>query len=623
MTGAADDVGDRDRILDAPLWRDLGPETVDALLETGAVVTLEPGEAAFRAGEAYGECIYIHLDGEIEQISGGGDVRLAEAGDLLGLANYLDAADYRSTARARGPCRLLCVPERTVRRLERESPPFFEAINRALAARMRKARQVRESVRGTLGQPVRQFMHTPLAACGPETSLAEAFDLLAERRIGSLGVIGHDRELLGLLTPVSIADALIHRGARPADSVLSSACLTPLTVMPDTPLWRVEEIQQRNRVKYVVVVDEQGDPIGMVSQTDLVRGLASPPQTLDSDIAAARDLDEATALFARLPAAARRAHDTHRNPSAAVRALSDLHLALQHRAIELVLADLERAGRGPPPARFAMIIMGSGGRGEMLLHTDQDNALILEDGVDHETHAWFERFAEAVNPALDRVGYALCPGGIMARNPEFRMTLSQWRERISRLAEHPAADGARWSSMVFDFATQFGDDTLTAALQRHVSRELQRSPGLLKRMVRDDAEGRPALGLFNRLQTTRRDGHEGIDIKRNGLRIVVDAARVLGLRHGVTRTGTVDRLAALGRLGALDRDLLDGVRMGFEEMLDLLLAHQLEQVEHGEAPDKFLRLSRLSGPDRERLRISLRAARRLQERLQDTFGVEA
>lgn len=616
------DVSDRDRIAGASIWSGLDDDAIDALLAAGRVVELAAGDDVYRAGDAYRESVYIHLEGELEQVSGRGDERRAEPGDLIGLANYLDGADYRSTAHARGPCRLLELSERDVRRLERESPGFHAAINRALAARMRKARQVRETVRGTLARPVSQFMHSPLAACGPDTTLAEAFDTLAERRIGSLGVLGRDGELIGLLTPVSIAEALIHGGAGPSDSVLSSACQTPYTVTPETPLWRVEEIQQRFGVKYVVVVGDDYRPIGMVSQTDLVRGLATPPRTLDSEIATAPDLDTLTGLFARIPDAARRVHESHRSASLAVRALTDMHLSIQHRVVELVLADLEASGRGEPPARFAMIVMGSGGRGEMLLHTDQDNGLVIADDVDDDALAWFRDFAEALNPALDRVGYNLCPGDIMASNPDFRRTLTSWRKRVTALVDNPGRESARWSSIVFDFATQYGDDNLTAALRTHVGREVRRRRGLLKMMVRDDAEGRPAVGLFNRLLTTTRDGEEAIDIKRNGLRIIVDAARIFALDNGVSRIGTSDRLEGLARLGVFDRDFIDGARIAFDELQDLLLSHQLDQVERGEAPDKFLRPGRLSAPDRERLRVSLRTARRLQERLQDTYGVE-
>lgn len=612
---------DRERIATAELWQGLEPATIDALLDAGTEEKVPAGDDVYRAGNPYRDRVYVHLEGELEQRSGRGDVRRAEPGDLLGLGNYLDGADYRSTAHALTDCRVLAVPDQLVQRLERESPAFFEAINRALAARMRKARQVRETVRGTLARPVRQLMHSPLATCGADTPLGEAYEILATREIGSLGVTGAEGRLLGLLTPMGIAGALIREGATPRDPVPESACQAPYTVTEDTPLWQVEELQQRQRAKYVVVVDAHDAPIGMVSQTDLVRALARPPQTLESEIAAAADIDTLAGLFGRLPEAAHNAHETHRSAAMAVRALTDTHLALQHRAVELVLERLERAGHGPPPVRFALVIMGSGGRGEMLLRPDQDNGLVIADRAGETDRAWFERFADELNPALDRIGYPLCPGGIMANNPGFRGTLAQWRARVSHLVDHPREEGARWSTIVFDFATQYGDDGLTAALRAHVNAELHRAPGLLKEMARDDAAGAPALGLFNRLLTTTHDGHEAIDIKRNGLRIIVDAARVFALEHGISRTATSERLAALGRLGVFDRDLIESTRLALEELQDLLLSHQLDQLDRGEEPDKFLRLARLSGPERERLRVSLRAAKRLQDRLQDRYGV--
>lgn len=613
---------DHRAIAASPLWQHLDAATVDAMLASGEIVELAAGASLFEAGDAYHESVYVHLDGELEQVSGRGDERLAETGDVIGLANYLDGADYRSIARARTPCRVLSIPAATVQRLEQESRPFFEAINRALAARMRKARQVRETVRGTLARPVRQFMHAGLATCDRSTTLAEATAILARRQIGSLGVLDDDGRLMGLLTPMSIATALTSGEAGPADSVDAGACQTPWSVTPDTPLWEVEALQQRHRVKYVVVVDDDNTPLGMVSQTDLVRGLAKPSHTLDADIASAADIDALAELRRQFPAAARRIHETHRDAGRAVRALTDMHLALQHRAIEIVLADMRDADRGDPPAPWALIIMGSGGRGEMLLRPDQDNGLIIADDARDDDLDWFADFAARLNPALDRIGYMLCPGNIMASNPEFRRTLNDWKARVSRMIERPNESRARWSTIVFDFATQYGDDGLTTALRTHLNDLLEQSgSGLLKMMVEDDAKGRPPLGLFNRLLTTTHEGMEAVDIKRNGLRIIVDGVRVFALQHGISRSSTNERILALRRLGVFDSDFAESMRLAFEELQDLLLMHQIDQARRDETPDPFLRVARLSSHDRDRLRVALRAARRLQDRLQHIFGV--
>ena len=605
------------------MWQSLSPEIIDLMLNEGQQIALAPGEHLFQAGDAFSDCIHLHLEGELEQTSASGDVRHAEPGDLIGLANYLDGHDYRSTALALSDCRLLALASSTVRRLEQQSPEFFEAINRALASRMRKALQVRETVRGTLSRPVRHFMQSGLPTCSPETTIADAGRILQQRQIGLLGITDDNDRLQGLLTPISLLNDLVERRLSPDDPVNLCEAGTGHRVLPDTPLWQVEELQRRHLARDVVVVDEQDAPVGLISQTDLIQALAKPPFTLEGEIKAAQDIETLAVLRRRIPAAARRVHEAHRSAGAAVRALTDMHLALQYRLIELLLAEMREDGYGRPPARYAVVIMGSGGRGEMLLRPDQDNGLIIEDGVDAAGLEWFREFAERLNPGLDHVGYRLCPGNVMARNPDYRRTLGGWQEKLSQLVREPGKKEARLANIVLDFATLYGDDTLTARLREHLNTQLRDEQGrmLFRLMVSDNAKIVQPLGVFNRLVPTTHQGSKVIDLKRTGLRIIVDAMRVFALREGVSRCKTLERIAALRRLGVFEPDFSETMRIAFEELQDLLLTHQLEQVRRGETPDPLLRMERLSSHERERLRVSLRASRRMREHLQTTFGV--
>lgn len=613
---------DAGRIARSPMWRSLDAGTIATMLERGKILQLVEGEYLFRAGDAFRHCIYLHLEGELEQKSGGGDLRMADPGDLIGLASYLDGDHYRSRARALSPCRVLSVPATMVQRLERESPAFFEAINRALASRMRKARSVRETVRGTLARPVREIMRTGLTTCTPDTTLRDACATLAERHLDSLGVIDAEGRVIGLVTPMAIATALALDGAQPGDRVGDTPTQPLHKVTAEAPLWVVEQIQQRRRVPEIIVVDEHETPIGTVSQTELSQALATPRQSLDSEIRSAASLDTLAYLRQRIPAVARRVHEGHRSVGAATRALTEMHLALQYRCVELTIERMVAEGHGGPPARFALIIMGSGGRGEMMLRPDQDNGLIMADDVDAAGREWFETMSGYLNPALDQIGYRLCPGDVMARNPEYRRTQSEWQQRISDLVADPGRADARWSSIVFDFATLYGDDNLTAGLRRHLDSELRDGRGrmLFRMMASDDAESRQPLGLFNRLITTRYQGRNVIDIKRTGLRILVDGVRVFALGAGITASKTLERIAALRSQGIFDREFSETMRIAFEELQDLLFSQQLAQVERGETPHTLLDVDDLTSYDLERLRVSLRAARRMREQLQTTFG---
>lgn len=613
---------DRDRIAQGSLWQYLETSTIETMLGNGRPIELAEGQDLFQPGDANHGCLYIHLEGKLQQISGDGDIRLAEPGDLICLAGYLDGDTYRSSAHALTSCRLLSLSAVTVQRLEHESPAFFEAINRALAARLRKARNEREAIRGTLARPVREIMRNGFVTCDRQTSLREGCRTLLNRHLESLGVVDASNRLIGLTTPRAIARALALEDATPDSAVTDTSLEAAHTATPETPLWMVEQLQQRQHAREIVIVDDAETPIGSVSQADLSRSLATPPETLDSEIRNAPGLDVLAQLRQRVPAAARRVHESHRSVGAAVRALTELHLAIQHRCIQLTLKRMEEEGYGAAPGRFAIIIMGSGGRGEMMLRPDQDNGLIVADDVDQAGHEWFRIMAEYLNPALDRVGYRICSGGVMARNAEYRRTLRDWQARISNLIADPGRADARWSSIVFDFATLYGDDQLTSRLRRHLNDSLAEGRGrlLFRMMASDDAESRQPLGLFNRLITTRHEGRNVLDIKRTGLRILVDGIRVFALRDGISQSKTLERIAALRRRGTFDRDFSETMRIAFEELQDLLFSHQLHQVDRGETPDTLVDVDRMTSFDLERLRVSLRAARRMRERLQSTFG---
>jgi CBS domain-containing protein len=219
------------------------------------------------------------------------------------------------------------------------------------------------------------------------------------------------------------------------------------------------------------------------------------------------------------------------------------------------------------------------------------------------------------------VGYILCPGDIMARNPMYRKSLSEWKAQITRMTQRPNEKVARWSNIVFDFNAQYGDDALARALRDHLNVQLRSNPGLLKFMTEDDAHGRAPINWFNQLVTTDRpDGMEIVDVKRSGMRIVANDARILALKFGISVCNTTDRIDALVRKGVLSEDFGATVSAAYDELLDILLMHQLAQRRSNTPLDKEVAPQDLPAPAREALRVSMRAVKRFQERIQSEFG---
>ena len=608
------------------LFARLDESTTRALLANARVRRLPAGSTLYRTGEPYRGVLFILYDGLMELERADGERLPQRPGVVLGLPNYLDNEPYSSTARALDAATVLELPARELQALEAQHPALFDALNHLIAERIRTGGGAGRGAGGALARPVRSAMKSPLTACSADTPLRDALAMMQERRIGSLGVLDAGGALVALLTSAGISRALVQEGAEPGDPVARAGCEPPHTIAPEAALWQADESLQRFGVKYLVVMDDGRIPIGILSQTDILRALVTDRSTLVEQTGASRDFDALHRLYHGIHGVAREARETNRLPSRAVRILSDAHLAIQHRCVELTLEELAAAGYARPERGFAVLIMGSGGRREMLLTPDQDNGLVIADGpaLADDERRWYLDFSERLNRNLDQVGYILCPGKIMARNPMFRKTLSQWREQISRLARHPNQTAARWSNIVFDFDTLYGDETLTEALRAHLLAELRERPALLEFMVEDDAEGRPPLGLFNRLIAAAEGSGAGkIDIKRNGTRIICDAARVYALSAGVASCNTTERLDSLRRQGTLSADLIDSVSAAYEELLDLLLSHQIAQAEAGQVPDKLIDPAALSRRGYGALRDAMRAVKRFQDQLQGRFGREA
>jgi len=612
-------------LLTTETFASFAPEAVNAIFENSTVQTVPSNEYLFRPGDDYKNCLFILYKGTVHLRRVNGEILELVAGAFIGLSNYLDGHPYSASAQATSNCTFLVLPAPKLKHLEKEYPELFNSINHIIAERIRsRSLLAKNTISGALSMPVRSAMKSPMSTCHGELSLREAFLLMQQRKIGSLGVLDTSESLLGILTCSGLSEALAINGESPEESVMHAACQTPFTVSADAPLWQAEETLHNNGIKYLVVTDDEL-PTGVISESDILKALLAQKSTYIERAKTANSISELHYSYKSLHKAAREIWDTNRLASRAVRLLTDIHLAIQHRCVELTLKELEAEQYGPPPRNYAMLIMGSGGRHEMLLNPDQDNGLIIADEpgtLSSDEVDWFSEFSQRITQNLDRVGYILCPGEIMASNTMFRKTLAQWKGQIRHLVKHPNQKGARWSNIVFDFETLHGDDQLTHELRSYLLEQIQHKNKLLGFMVEDDAEGSPPLGFFNRLLTVDEGEFEGtIDIKRNGIRLIADAARIYALSAGLTGSNTIDRLQGLVRQGVLSNDLVDSTIVAYEELLNVLLEHQIAQRDAGMEPNKYINPQSLAAPERSTLRAAMRAIKRLQDKLQGEFGL--
>ena len=608
---------------ETPGFRDLDPDVLETLLSKASRRRIGAGATLFGAGEPFLGEVYIVSSGEIELRRADGRSDTATPGYLVGLSSYLGESPYASGAFARRDTELLVISASDLRDAETNEPTLFDAINRLIGTGLRARSPSPRLASGGLTRRAGSMMSTPLSTCSPDSSIRDALQTMTRDGVGSLVVVDADEVTRGIVTFQSLAMRLAEPGVDPGEEPVIRAMQRVTTVADDMPLWQIEDIRERDRCKYLVVTHE-GRALGMLSQTDIVEELSALQSDPYSLISRAQSYDELAVHFRAMGDIAARALETNRRARDAVRILSETHLAIQRRCVELTLAEHDAQGHGRPPISYALMIMGSGGRKEMMLDPDQDNGLILEDHAQSdakEIDAWFAEFSDRLNRNLDRVGYILCPGDIMARNPMYRKSLSDWKSQITRMTRRPNEKVARWSNIVFDFNAQYGDSGLARELRTHLNTELSDNPGLLKFMMEDDAQGRAPINWFNQLVTTDRpDGMEVVDVKRNGMRIVANDARILALKSGVSVCNTTERIDALMGNNTISRDFGATVSAAYDKLLEILLMHQLEQRRSGVPLDKEVAPQDLTAPAREALRVSMRAVKRFQERLQSELG---
>ena len=266
---------------------------------------------------------------------------------------------------------------------------------------------------------------------------------------------------------------------------------------------------------------------------------------------------------------------------------------------------------GPPPAPFTLLAVGSIGRGEPTLHTDQDTCILYADQVTDA--GWYATFGRKVTERCEEAGLPSCRTGHTAANAAWIMSLPRWKEQFESWIGHAEPDALLDVNIYFDFRTLWGDATLETALRRHVFECVQNRPVFLHHLAWDTMQFKAPLDLLGRIRPDHR-GDESINIKAAMLHFV-NFARIYALRHLVHETGTVARIKALSKAGHLSPDLAQDTLDTWEYLMGLRLRVQADALERGLVPDNCVLLSTLSAWDRNTLKQALMQVGHLQHRL--------
>lgn len=606
----------RPELMRHPPFAHMEPGDIDRFIVGSRQMYFGPGEVVLEPAQGPVQEVYFIRQGAVSGTLGVAELTEGaieyETGDLFPIAAAVAVRPVTATYTSSDDTFVLALPVAAMQELARHSAPFADFLQGRIARFLELSRQ---AVQGAHASQVlaEQSLETPLSGiatrrpftCGPATSLREALGEMQRRRIGSVVVCDEAGRPEGILTRDDVLGKVALAGVS-LDTPIASVMTAPVHALDDRQTaHEAALLMAREGVRHVPVLRD-GLVCGLVSERDL---FALQRLTI-------RDVRRAIGLAADQGALVAAADDLRRL------ARNLLGQGVQARQLTLLVShlndlvarralDLRAAEHGVALEQACWVALGSEGRSEQTISTDQDNALVLPASVTASERERWLRFGRSVNQLLDACGYPLCRGGIMAGEPDCCLGIDEWHARFSHWIDHGGPQDLLNASVFFDLRPLAGDLSLAAGLREKVVGAAAANPRFLRQLALNALAHEPPLSWLGGLET---DSQGSMDLKLQGTALFVDAARVYALAHGVQATGTRERLEAVAPLlGVPDREAGAWVA-GFEFLQ--LLRLRVQMGEPGDpAVSNRVAVDSLHDVDRRILKESLRMARRIQQRL--------
>jgi len=450
---------------------------------------------------------------------------------------------------------------------------------------------------------VREVMSAPPVTAPAGASVHDTIRQLLEKNVSSVFVADGSGEY-GIVTERDLLRALDAPGQKGLETTIGSIMKRPLqSVSEEDFLYRAIGRIQRFGFRHLAVRNAKGDLTGAVTTRNLLRHRATTAIILGDEIDSADDVAALAQAWSKLPTLARSLLADDVDPRTVAAVISSEICVLTRRAAELAEARLAQEGKGGPPVAYAVLVLGSAGRGESLLAADQDNAIVYETGEPGgREDQWFEALGVYIAAILDAAGVPFCKGGVMARNPQWRMSAARWKDTIDGWVRRQRPKDLLNVDIFFDGIPVHGKLQLGESIWAHAYEVGRHNPPFIKLLSDLARDWSAPITLFGNIRT---DGRGRADLKIGGLMPLFTAARVLSIRHDVRARSTPERYRGVAAAGVGSPQDIDAIIEAHRLLLGTVLDQQLLDADAGVPLSPRVEAARLSKPQREALRAAL------------------
>lgn len=464
---------------------------------------------------------------------------------------------------------------------------------------------------------VQDLLVRRIRLASPKDTAQECAKRMAQEQVSCLFIGESLESIQGYITDLVLRDKVLAMGLSPDTLAIQIMETDLISISPEATLVEALILMFQTKARYLLVTSSKGYQ-GWISRTKVLTEQSQGPFMFIQSVKEARHFTELAEKWTRMPELIHLLISRGMKAHFVNQIITTVADTINQRVIERVIKEI-----GPPPAKFVFFVMGSEGRGELTLKTDQDNAIIYEDKANEhreEVREYFLDFAARVSAALDEIGIDFCEGELMAMNPKWTHSLSHWKRNYEEWITAASQESAMKYSTFFDCRAIYGEFSLLEELKSHMGMLLEKAPErFFINLGHNALQYEPPLTFFRKIRTEEIDGEKQLNLKKT-MRPIVDLARVYALKFNITETNTFRRIELLREKGVFTFKEVQELTHAFEYLMSLRLENQaLTLLDHRQKPKNYLLLKHLTKVQQVTLLEIFKVIEEFQARIRITF----
>jgi CBS domain-containing protein len=469
------------------------------------------------------------------------------------------------------------------------------------------------------------FLHEPVSnlgrdvvICKMDTSIEQASRLMTARNQTAALVAGGTSTVIGIVTDHDLrARVLAEKVDRnaPVHTVMSAPIIK---IAEEASIYEALMRMEEKGVRHLAVEDRSGQIVSVIDSKSLVQFQRYGPIVLSREIMRAVSPEEVALYCERTAPLVKSLMDSSARPRHVTNMLASTCDTATERFIQLALEEF-----GPPPVPFAFIAMGSQGRQEQTLLTDQDNGILYapDEKVDpQQLNEYFLRLGARVCQGLSAAGYTLCRGNVMASNPRWCRSLPDWIAGFDEWVDRSEPQELIDLSIFFDFRCVYGEADLAYELRRHIHTAMQDQPAFFHHFAQHALVFKPPFRLLGNIYLSGgATEHSGEINLKDAMMPMVSFARLYALRHQINQTHTLQRIEALAERNLMPASSRDEISAAYDFLMQLRLQNQLAAIQAGKPPQNTIHPGKLGYIQQELLKQAFTQIAAVQKKISYDF----